>query len=210
MNRTRTWTLLCAGMLAVAWCTATPCAAETKPAGQKPAAKVTQTADPVDPAETIPEVEPAKVKELATKAGITPEQVTAMRTSGLGWGEIKIAISMAQRISSATTPASPIGPALDGILASRLSGMGWGQIAQANGFKLGEVMGQGHGKKDITAPPESVTPSVTKSDKETRLEKPEKPTKPEKPEKPERLEKPEKPEHPTKPEKPERPKHHAK
>jgi hypothetical protein len=38
--------------------------------------------------------------------------------------------------------------ALPGVLKQRASGMGWGQVAQANGFKLGEVMRNKHQRAD--------------------------------------------------------------
>jgi len=37
---------------------------------------------------------------------------------------------------------------LEGVLRQREKGMGWGQIAQANGFKLGEVMRHKHDRHD--------------------------------------------------------------
>jgi len=73
---------------------------------------------------------------------------------------------------------------LKGVLAMRAEGKGWGQIAQALGFKLGEVMRH-----------ERVT-------RVERVERGERPMKVEKPERPERVERPERPERPEKPERP--------
>ncbi len=231
MNRSKFRIVLCAGILTVSWAAASPALAETK---QKVPAPAPTDQTTTTETEAIPPVEPGKVKELAEQAGVAPAQVTSMRTSGLGWGEIKIAISLAQKISTAQTTALPITPILDGLLAQRQAGMGWGEIAQANGFKLGEVVGKGQAKKDATVVPVEpvlTTPETStgakpdrgskldkpeKMEKPAKLDKPERPEKPEKPEKldkperPEKVEKPEKPERPEKPEKPEKPQRTAK
>jgi len=208
MNRSRIWFVLCAGIFTVSWIAASPSLAETKPTGQKP----TTTAQPTaTETEVIPSAEPGKVKELAEKAGVAPAKVASMRTSGMGWGEIKIAISLAQKISTAETTALPIAPILDSLLAQRQTGMGWGQIARENGFKLGEIVGKGQAKKDATvaptetAPTDPATITGAKPEGGTKIEKVEKFGKPEKLDKPERLEKPEKPVRPEKPERPEKP-----
>lgn len=76
-------------------------------------------------------------------------------TKPMGYGNIRIALSLAradlanQGITS-PTPAqlqgalvgttSPTGTTTQGILQMRASGMGWGQIANSIGFKLGAVM----------------------------------------------------------------------
>jgi len=90
-------------------------------------------------------------------------------TKKMGNGEVNIALSMAEKQLGTTTPtaqqlqAALIGDSSKpGILAMRAEGKGWGQIAQAEGFKLGEVM------------------------RHQKPERPEKPQRPEKPEKPER------------------------
>jgi len=208
MNKSKIWIVLCAGIFTVSWVAANPALSETKPKEQKPAtAEQTTTTEPV----TIPPAEPGKVKELSEQAGVAPEQVNAMRTSGLGWGEIKIAISLAQKISTVEATALPIGPILDSLLAQRQAGMGWGEIAKANGFKLGEIVGKGQAKKDATVAPTDPVPTdpatITgaKPERGNKLDKPEKIERPEKQDKPERPEKPEKPEKPAKPEKPEHP-----
>jgi hypothetical protein len=218
MNKSRILVVLGVGVLAVSSGAVGLALAETKPKGPQPP---TEQTTPVE-TEAVTPTEPGKVKVLAEQAGVTPEQVNAMRSSGLGWGEIKIAISMAQKISTAktTTPtttqttALPIGPILDSLLSQRQSGMGWGEIAQANGFKLGEIVGKGEAKHDATVAPVDATSGTgtrpergSKVDKPEKIDRPEKLDKPERPERPEKLEKPEKPERPEKPEKPE---HHTK
>ena len=89
-------------------------------------------------------------------------------TSKMGYGNVDIALSLAkaslaeqgirnptpEQIKAAlnggkvTTKSGQV--TLPGVLQQRASGMGWGKVAQANGFKLGEVMrdkGHGHGHK---------------------------------------------------------------
>jgi hypothetical protein len=81
----------------------------------------------------------------------------------MGWGNVDIALSIAEatlkdhgihkpspeQIEAAlnggtvTTKSGEV-VKLPGVLKLRASGMGWGQIAQKHGFKLGEVMGNGH------------------------------------------------------------------
>ena len=143
-----------------------------------------------------------------------------MRTSGLGWGEIKIAISLAQKISTAEATPKPrcrSGRSWTACSPSVSQGMGWGEIAQANGFKLGEIVGKGQAKKEVTvAPTEPATTGTetmtnVKPERAGKLNKPEKTEKPVKMEKAERPEKPEKPEKPARaeqPDKPEKPEKH--
>ncbi len=149
--------------------------------------------------DAVPNVAPAKVQALAEEVGVPAEKVTAMRADGLGWGEVRIAILLAQKIAL-QTPGGTIGVALDGVLAQRAEGMGWGQIAKANGFKLGEVVGQGAAKKEIDA-----TGKREKAEKPEKAQKADKPDKPDKPEKPDKPDKPERPEKPAKPDKPGKP-----
>jgi hypothetical protein len=85
------------------------------------------------------------------------------KTDKMGFGNVNIALSLAkatlaeqgvhrptpQQIEAALnggtiTTKSGERVTLTGILNQRASGMGWGKIAQANGFKLGEVMRHKH------------------------------------------------------------------
>ena len=109
-------------------------------------------------------------------------------TDKMGYGEVNIALSIAEKELGTAKPTTQqlqtalIGTAQKpGILAMRADGKGWGQIAQAYGFKLGEVMR---------------SEKAEKAEKHARAERPERHTKHERPEKPERPERPEKPERP--------------
>ncbi len=126
-------------------------------------------------------------------------------TGKLGYGNIDTALNLAQatlashgiqkpspeQIETAlnggtiTTKAGET-IALKGVLQQRASGMGWGQIAQANGFKLGELKRadpeRGHAKHERGH-----------AKHEVKFDRPERPVKfdrPERPERPERSERP--------------------
>jgi hypothetical protein len=91
-------------------------------------------------------------------------------TGKMGYGNVNIALSLAEaslKQQGITNPTSEqLQGALMSVLQQRADGKGWGQIANSMGFKLGEVV---------------------------RPERPEKPVRPDKPERPERPEKPERP-----------------
>jgi len=97
-------------------------------------------------------------------------------TGKMGFGNVNIALSLAQaslKQQGITNPTSAqLQGALMGILQQRADGKGWGQIASSMGFKLGEVI---------------------RPEKHAQAERPEKPVRPDKPERPDRPEKPERP-----------------
>src|SRR4249920_1919635 len=93
------------------------------------------------------------------------------KTDRMGFGNVDIALTLAkatlaeqgitrptpQQIEAALnggtiTNRSGKQVMLTGILTQRASGMGWGKIAQANGFKLGELMRHGHDFKHHRQP----------------------------------------------------------
>jgi hypothetical protein len=86
------------------------------------------------------------------------------KTDKMGFGNVNIALTLAkatlaqqgitrptpQQIEAALnggtiTMSSGKQVTLTGILTQRASGMGWGKIAQANGFRLGELLRHKHG-----------------------------------------------------------------
>jgi hypothetical protein len=69
---------------------------------------------------------------------------------------------------------------LDGVLQMRADGMGWGQIANALGFRLGDV------KRSEKAPERIARSGRADSAQPERLERPHKPERPVRPERPER------------------------
>lgn len=100
-------------------------------------------------------------------------------TGKMGYGNVDNALALAEaslREKGITNPTpAQLEASVMEILRMRADGQGWGQIAQAKGFKLGEI------KR-----PERVA----------RTERPNRPERPEKPERPERPERPEKPHKP--------------
>jgi hypothetical protein len=95
------------------------------------------------------------------------------KTDKMGFGNVNIALTLAkatlaeqgitrptpQQIEAALNGGTVTNRAgkevkLTGILTQRASGMGWGKIAQANGFKLGELM-----RHTATSGTTAITPS---------------------------------------------------
>ena len=114
-------------------------------------------------------------KQVKLTSGRTTETFTPP-TGKLGYGNVDHTLALAgaslqQKGITRPTPAQLEAAVMD-ITRRRADGKGWGPIAEAKGFKLGEV------KR-----PERIA----------RAERPEKPEKAEKPEKPERPEKPHRP-----------------
>ena len=151
------------------------------------------------------------------------------KTDQMGLGNVNIALSLAkatlaeqgihrptpQQIEAALnggtiTTKSGERVRLPGILKQRASGMGWGKIAQANGFKLGEVMRHKHGdfrhhhhhahfKHDKHHHAELHKVHFERHERHHQVERPGRPEKlerTERPERPEKLERAERPERP--------------
>ena len=105
-------------------------------------------------------------------------------TGKLGYGNVNIALSLAQKSLADQGIANPTAAQLEsaligtstkpGILALRADGQGWGQIAQSMGFKLGEVMRSPKASERVAARPERAA----------RPDKPERPAKPDRPDRP--------------------------
>ena len=168
---------------------------------------------------TIVLVTPATATTPAVQTSFTPS------TGHLGYGNVNIALSLAQAELTAagiTQPtaaqieaalnggavAGPKGPVqFTGVLALRAEGQGWGNIAKTLGFKLGDIMSatKAHGpvpdSADI-AHGEKVDKAshADKADKVAKVDRPDKADRPDKPDHPDKPEKPEKPERPDKPE----------
>lgn len=153
-------------------------------------------------------------------------------TAPMGFGNIKIALSLAQAQLSAQgitqpTPAQietallggslsvPNGSIdLPGVLAMRSAGQGWGEIAHALGFKVGDVVRSDKAHpvdKDAGAPADIPKPQgperadrADRPDKAGRAERPERVERVSRVDRPERVERVERVERPERPERPER------
>ena len=117
-------------------------------------------------------------KEVTLKRGDATETFTPP-TAKMGYGNVDNALALAsaslERKGITNPTPAQLEAAVMEILRMRADGKGWGQIADAKGFKLGEVK---------------------RSERAERVAKAERPNKPEKPERPERPERPEKPQKP--------------
>ncbi|MEO6624237.1 MAG: hypothetical protein ABIN37_05345, partial [Burkholderiaceae bacterium] len=85
----------------------------------------------------------AKTVVEGMRAGkdVTVNGVTVSGTGGtMGYGNINIAMSLANSQMSATSTSKDFLAALDNVMDMRASGMGWGQIAHALGVNLGQVV----------------------------------------------------------------------
>lgn len=121
-----------------------------------PTATITPTVT-ITPTGTITPTASANrvAEEIAANYGITLTKLMELHNTGIGYGEIVIALELAK--------AS--GKSLEEILAMKEAGKGWGEIAQALniapgkwGGNLGDVMSQANPKKSATPPADDVAP----------------------------------------------------
>jgi hypothetical protein len=102
----------------------------------------------------------------------TPDAIIDPPTGTMGYGNVRIALRLAQAELSKLGIAQPSpeelaaillggeidGAPVDGILALRAEGMGWGQIAQQYGTTVGQLMGKGRG---LTKQPSTLNQAST-------------------------------------------------
>jgi hypothetical protein len=125
-------------------------------------------------------------------------------TSKMGNGNVNIALALTdaslkqQGITNPTT--DQLKTALNNVLAQRASGKGWGEIANAMGFKLGDVMRSERADKVAR----DRRDRDDRADRDDRKDRGERAERAERPERAERVERPERPERPEKPERPDR------
>lgn len=93
----------------------------------------------LDRTAATPEGEKAVLSRLNRDFKITGERIAAMRDTGLGYGEITIALSCAQSLPGGATEENV------GRVAALRQGppqLGWGAVAQQLGIKLGKCVSQ--------------------------------------------------------------------
>ena len=83
---------------------------------------------------------PPFVVSLLDATDLTPEQLEQMRTDGAGWGNIRIAVLLAERIAADSEGATTFDEALAAVLAARAEGLGFGEIAGEEGLKIGALV----------------------------------------------------------------------
>lgn len=117
-------------------------------------------------------------KEVTLTDGKTSTSFTPP-TGKMGNGNVNIALALAEaslKEKGITNPTpDQLKTALSGVLQQRADGKGWGQIANAMGFKLGDVMRAE--KADKVA--QDRRAREERADRQVRPERPERPEKPE-------------------------------
>lgn len=170
-----------------------------------PVASIAQTTgEPViDNPDPVPVIEetasadnpPPYINDLVENSDLTIEQMDQMRVDGYGWGNIKLATELAEKIaaqSAGTDTPLTFDDALNQIMADRSQDIGFGEIAAKYDLKIGELNRHSNQVQIAAA-------KGANSQKPERLEKPARADKVERAERleiPERLQKPEKPEMP--------------
>ena len=178
---------------------------------------------------------PAFITRLVEAQVVTQDQVNAMLTAGYGWGEVRIATLLSQKIAANSNETLTFADALKQVMDARVAGKDFGQIAADNNLKIGDLVRHqkagdattAKGKKpgffarvgkalgfgrsaDKPARPATVdkpeaAAKGVRGDKPERPERTMKAEKPERPERPAQPDRPERPERPARPDRPERP-----
>jgi len=178
---------------------------------------------------------PAFISKLVEAQVVTQEQVNTMLAGGYGWGEVRIATLLSQRIAANSNGTLTFADALKQVMDARAAGKDFGQIAADNNLKVGDLVRHqkagdattakgkkpgffarvgralGFGRsadkpvKPATVDKPEAAAKGMQSDKPERPVRPERAVKAERPERPERPAQPERPERPERPSRPERP-----
>jgi len=178
---------------------------------------------------------PAFITKLVEAQVVTQDQVNSMLAAGYGWGEVRIATLLSQKIAANSNGTLTFADALKQVTDARAAGKDFGQIATDNNLKIGDLVR--HQKAGDAATAKGKKPGIfarmgralgfgRSADKPAKLatvdkpeaaakgvrgDKPERPERvvkaerPERPERPAQPERPERPERPSRPDKPERP-----
>ncbi|MGE5297347.1 MAG: hypothetical protein ACM3VT_21190 [Solirubrobacterales bacterium] len=117
---------------------------------EEPPTDVTTPSDGTEPedAESADAANPPSyITEMMEAGKLTQDQADSMRADGMGWGEIRIAVRLAEEISAASGGTVTFDQALAEVLAARDSGQGFGEIAKEHNLKVGNLVGNGDQKK---------------------------------------------------------------
>lgn len=156
---------------------------------------IEQEAGIIDEEASLPYGEGAVVDRIKTEFGVEEGLISDLRAQKLGYGEISIALSLAERLPGGITDEN-----IDRILSMRQGPPveGWGNIAKDLGLKLNPSADRLERLSDETAVKGSKgaieRPDKTRAEKAGKPERVEKTQKPERIEKMERIERPERPE----------------
>ena len=157
---------------------AIPAFAEEKTSEEK---KLETSAVELDKSAAEPEGQPRVTAKIQTRFGVDGARVQGLRDKKLGYGEISIALGLAQGLPGGITDAN-----VDKIMALRQGPpvMGWGKIAKDLGLKLGSV--QSKVKKLAAEVRKEEGRAKKAAEKAMKAEKREKHEKVERPQKPEK------------------------
>lgn len=134
------------------------------------------------------------INKIVNEFGVDEAVVRELRARKLGYGEITLALSLAERLPGGLTPEN-----LDSVMEARLGPpvKGWGNVARSfdlslkpSQHRLEKVSETGAGKERVR---HEKAEKVVRAEKRERVERVERV---ERPEKPERIERPERPERP--------------
>ncbi len=107
-------------------------------------------------AQTAGSDQPAFITGLVNTTELTQERVNAMRSDGLGWGNIMITARLAERVAADNSDninnELKFNNALNLVLQERAGGKGFGQIANEQDLKLGRSVSN-NGTPDSSNPP---------------------------------------------------------
>jgi len=164
--------LMLAGLFLCA--AAMPAFAEEKTRDEK---KLEAGAVELDKSAVKPEGQIRVTDKIKAEFAVDDARVQSLRDKNLGYGEISIALGLAQGLPGGITDAN-----VDKIMALRQGPpvMGWGRIAKELGLKLGPVQSKVH---KMSADVKKAGKAEGKKD--MKMQKPERPGKPEKMERPE-------------------------
>jgi len=160
---------------------AIPAFAEEKTGEEK---KLETSAVEMDKSAAEPEGQLRVTEKIKTQFGVDDARVQGLRDKNMGYGEISIALGLAQGLPGGITDAN-----VDKIMALRQGPpvMGWGRIAKDLGLKLGSV--QSKVKKmaaEVRKAEAKAKKAGEKGMKGEKMEKHEKHEKMERPQKPEK------------------------
>jgi len=135
------------------------------------------------------QVQTQVVSRLETLFGVDQTRIDGLRAEKLGFGEIAVVLSLAQKMPDGITDAN-----VQSILTMRngTPTVGWCQIAAKLGEKLGPVVSQ------VSSVERGIHPDVAKGD-HAGADRPDKGERPDAPARPDHPDRPDRPERPVKP-----------
>jgi len=181
-------------------------AAEGSPKDEQ---KLEQASSDLDKSATRPEGQQAVESRLKSEFKVDEARIQGLRDQKLGYGEISIALALAQKMPGGITDAN-----VNAIMSQRQGPpvMGWGQIAKKQGVTLGKVIGKvksvdAAARRHERAENKKQVQQQGKAEKAARYEKSERSERAERPVKAERPERSARPERQERTERPQNSKH---